>query len=744
MKILKYLAAVFGILLILIGGVLAYVAATFNPNAYKPQIIELVKERTQRTLKLDGDIKLSFWPGIGADLGRLSLSEPKSEKVFAAVEGARVSLKLMPLLSKQLIVDEVVIRGAQISLVRHKDGKSSADDLLAHDDGRASTDQRERRNETFAFDIKQVIVANSALSYRDDTSGSQYSISKLNLKTGRIAPGVPADVALSLTAAGNKPELNLAVELKTRLTFDPGLQSYAVQNLAMEVKGRIANVSNLALKAAGSINANMKSSEFGAEKLSITATGMHGKDAFDVSVDAPRLKLAGEQATGEQLALTVKLAGSGDTKILSLKSPVSGNLRAQQFNLSQLKAGITASGPDFPGKSISGELAGKAGVDLKKERVQLELAGKLADSTIKAQLTVTDFSLPDVRFDIEIDQLDVDRYRPQPAAAAGGSGGGAAPAAASPEKPFDLSGLRAFRASGSVHIGALKANNLKASNVRAGVKAAGGRVDLNPLEAKLYDGSLNAAVTVNAAPAVPAFAVKAGLAGVNLAPLLKDLANNETLEGRGTVTLDVTTRGNTVAVLKRALDGTAALRVVDGAVKGIDIAGAIRSAKARLGSLQGEQTQQADARQKTDFSELTASFKIVDGVARNNDLSMKSPLLRVGGEGEINIGADTINYLVKASIVETSRGQGGRDTDELRGLTVPVRVTGALDAPSYKLDFGAMISDTAKQKIKDTVKSRLQEQLFGGAKPEGAPPPKDGASGSGGSVRDALKGLFGR
>jgi len=202
--------------------------------------------------------------------------------------------------------------------------------------------------------------------------------------------------------------------------------------------------------------------------------------------------------------------------------------------------------------------------------------------------------------------------------------------------------------------------------------------------------------------------------------------------------LDVTSRGNTVSMLKKTLDGTAALKLADGALKGIDIAGSIRGAKARLGALRGEQTQAADSKQRTDFSELTATFRIANGVARNNDLDMKSPLLRVGGEGEINIGADSLNYLVKATIVGTTRGQGGRESEELKGITVPVRIAGSLSAPSYKLDFGKAATDTAKQEIK----SRIQERLLGGGAPkDGAAP--EGAK-SGGSARDVLRGLFGR
>ena len=134
MKILKFALLGIGVLVLLFGAVFAYLVATFDPNAYKPEIIKLVKEKKDRTLKLDGAIRLSFWPNIGAELGKVSLSEFKSEKEFAAVENARVSLKLMPLFSKQAVVDEVTIKGARATVVRFKDGKMNIDDLFAKDD----------------------------------------------------------------------------------------------------------------------------------------------------------------------------------------------------------------------------------------------------------------------------------------------------------------------------------------------------------------------------------------------------------------------------------------------------------------------------------------------------------------------------------------------------------------------------------------------------------------------------------
>jgi AsmA protein len=156
--------------------------------------------------------------------------------------------------------------------------------------------------------------------------------------------------------------------------------------------------------------------------------------------------------------------------------------------------------------------------------------------------------------------------------------------------------------------------------------------------------------------------------------------------------------------------------------------------------LRGEQVQAADKTQKTDFSELTATLQIENGVARNNDLSLKSPLLRGGGAGTINIGEGTLDYVLKTSIVGTTKGQGGKGVEDLRGVTVPVRVSGPIADPSYKLDFSSMVTDSVKGRVADEIEKRLGGGSKSGdaAKKEGAT--KDDKS----SPRDVLRGIFGR
>ena len=130
-------------------------------------------------------------------------------------------------------------------------------------------------------------------------------------------------------------------------------------------------------------------------------------------------------------------------------------------------------------------------------------------------------------------------------------------------------------------------------------------------------------------------------------------------------------------------------------------------------------------------------------------VTLKSPLLRVGGEGDIDIGNDTINYLVKAAVVGTLTGQDGRPVNELKGVTVPVRATGPLTAPSFGLDFNALLTDTVKQKAEDMVKGKLEDAIFGKkpaapATPGATPTPAPSAPSGRDAAKDVLKGIFGR
>ena len=314
-----------------------------------------------------------------------------------------------------------------------------------------------------------------------------------------------------------------------------------------------------------------------------------------------------------------------------------------------------------------------------------------------------------IRFTLAADQVNLDRYLPPPPPKpAAGAPKGASASSTKPEEPIDLSALKALNLKGDLKIERLIASNVKLERVHLGVKAASGKVDAEPLTADLYQGRLSGAASANAN--TNRFALKADLGGVTLGPLLKDALNNDLLEGRGSVMLDVQTGGATVSAMKKALSGNASLALRDSSLKGVNLGELLRKAKSLRGSNPPAE-QGALPAERTDFTELGASFVIRNGVAHNDDLSAKSPLLRLAGSGDVDIGANSIDYLIKASVVASSGGQGGKELAELRGVTVPVKVTGPLDAPRFRADLRATVGDALKQRAEDKLKERAQDRL---------------------------------
>ena len=776
-QVLKYILIALAALLLVAVAVGFYIAASFDPNTFKPKIIQLVKEKTQRTLAIPGDIRLSFFPKIGLSLGGVTLSEFGADQAFASVDELRLSLGLIPLLQKQLQVDDAYVKGLKATLVRDPSGRLNIDDLLGAKPGGAPGGTPGQTVALPAFAVSSLHVDNGVITFRDEKAKATYALSDLDLKTGRIANDTPSTLDLSAQLRATAPQLDLATQLKSELTFNLDRKHFSLKDIVLDAKGDAAGISNLSAKLRGSVDAVMTTPAIDASKLEFAATGSRDKYQFEVDLALPRLGITREKVEGEHLGLRAVIRGAtGNTTSVNLTAPRlegsaeafkildiafdidatrpdqtlkahltgpaegrlgSNSLKPAQVSVNPLGVQATLSGPFVPNKSVTGDLKGSAAVDLEKQRGEADLMGTFDESTIKAKIGVMGFSPPGYSFDLDIDKLDLTRYQPQKpssaSAPAPAPASAPAPAAAGkpgPEPPLDFSALKELNANGSIRIGSLKAPKIKATNVRIEVRARDGRVNIDPLAADLYGGSLNGAIDVDA-QGTPRIAVRQKLADVNITPLLTDVANFERLEGRGNFSLNVTTAGQSVTELRKALSGSAAANLADGAIRGVNIAATIRDAKATLSPLKGQlQTAAADVNQKTVFSELKATFNIRNGVASSRDLVMTSPALRVVGEGDIDLGTERMNYLLKAQLNDTGTARIAGVRVDLASITIPVRVTGPLDAPTYQFDFGGLAASVAQQVLEEQIQKKL-----GGKLPEGT---------GGDLLQDAVKGLFRR
>lgn len=835
MKYLKYGLYLLVAFIVVVGTVFAYIAATFDPNAYKSDIVRLVKEKTGRTLSIEGDIRLTFFPKIGVSLGRTQLSERDAETEFAGVDDLRVALGLLPLLSKQIVVDEVVVDGLRARVVKYADGSTNIDDLTgAKETDEAAQDQPEDKpveesGPPMQLDVQGVRINNGAFTFRDEQAGATFEISGLSLETGRLAVGVPTPFEYSAVIQADKPRLDLRTRASGTLEADtaaqifkvtdleagaeglaatvrdlklsvaatsvetqPAIQRTAVNALALEVSGAMdkdrfavtatapkllldktaVSVEQLAAGLAGvfagteitegkiqlpKLAMDLDNQQIDLQGLTVSTSGSQADNTFIAKLDAPRLVVTPKQASGEAIVALVQARGpqlradanirlsavTGSASALNIgelaidldaeqgenavkgqvSTPVTGDLEKQRFRLTRIAGQYDVRSPALPMKSTTIPLSGRVDADLKRETVKADIKMRFDESNIEGEFGVRQFAKPFIQFDAAIDKLNIDRYRPaeetkkeeKPAAQDGKEG----------ESRIDLSPLKTLNLDGKLRVGSLIASNVKLADVRMTVKAKDGKVEINPLLATLYGGSVRSVITADAN--TNQFAVKQNLSGVTIGPLLQDALDQDLLDGRGSVDLDLTAQGDTIGALTKTLTGNAGLALKDGAIKGINMAQSLRSAGDML-SLKRNRETAASPGEKTDFSELKASFRIDNGQARNEDLTLSSPFVRLNGAGSVNLVEGSLDYVAKTSLVATSTGQEGKALADVAGITVPVRVSGPLTALKYELQFSDAVQQQAKQrlekeksKLKEKLESGLTEKLLGGGQSDTDP-----------------------
>lgn len=662
MKALKYL--LYGVIaMVALAAIALGTAVTIVDGAFVKARLERAMKEKNRTLKIEGDPKLTLFPVAGIALGATSLSEPGSDKSFVTLDAAEVAVRVAPLLSGEVALEKLNVAGLKANVVRGKDGRMNFADLA----GDGSQDESRERSEPPKLRVAEMNIERAQLTYRDLASGQELTLGELNVKTGRLDGDAPGPVSFSAHMSGRRPDLDLRAQAGGALRFNLGRQEVGLDGFTAQLKGQL------------------------------------DRDTLSAELSAPKVEITPARASGSAVTASVKLAGPQRSVDAKLRiAAVEGSATALAIPSLALELAAVLSGTQ-----VKAQAQGAIKANLQKRTLDAELTAKLDDSAIRAKLGVTDANPLKAAFDVGIDRIDLDRYLP------------AEKKGAKADEAIDLSALKGNTVAGKVQIDALTVKRAKLQNVKAELKLAGGKLELAPHSATLYGGKLAGALSVDANG--NRIHLKENAQDVAIGTLLREVVHKDVLDGRGTLSLDVQTAGATVPALKKALSGSARVELKDGAVKGVNLADSARNVKAALGAKQAK----PDPAQKTDFSEMSASFNIKNGVAHNDDLKAASPFFRLGGAGNLDIGGNIIDYLAKATLVATTKGQGGRAAGDVAGVTIPIKLSGALDNPAWNIDYSGLLGGVA------------------GALPS-VPGVAETVKKGAGGVGDAVRGLFKR
>src|SRR5258706_8954795 len=125
MRIVRFALLGLAGLLLLVVAAAACLLLFFDPNAHKAELQRLVQDQTGRELQLPGELKLRLFPWVAIETGRATLGNAAGfgAEPMVEIEHARLGLKLLPLLHRQVEVAAVRLDGATIRLAGEAGGR---------------------------------------------------------------------------------------------------------------------------------------------------------------------------------------------------------------------------------------------------------------------------------------------------------------------------------------------------------------------------------------------------------------------------------------------------------------------------------------------------------------------------------------------------------------------------------------------------------------------------------------------
>ena len=683
-KALRIVAYVVAALVVLVVAAALLIPLFVDPNDFKPQIAEAVESATGRELSMEGDLGLSVFPWLGLEVGptRLSNAAGFSDRPFAQVNEVQVRVKLLPLLRKELQMDTVVLEGLKLSLETDASGKTNWDDLTAQkDESEAAPEQGQDNKPALAgLAIGGVEISDAAVIWDDQASGAHYRVEHLDLETGAIAPGESVPVHFEMQLAARDPQIEGPVEFNATVGLSADNQVLQLDDAQLSTD----------LSGAALPGGELKSELGFNSRLDLAADTLEVKD----------LVLA---------ALGMTIEGSLSGKQVMHEAAFNGALRIKEFVPRELIEALGQPAPEVSDPKVLSRADGEMQISATTDSVNVErLQLRLDDSTLTGNAKVSNFAKPAVRFTLNLDQIDVDRYlpsqseEPEPAPASPSS------AAATGAEMIPVDTLRGLDLNGKLNIARLKAMQLLSTDIVMQVVAKDGLVRLHPASAKMYQGQYQGDVSLDVRGQQPKIAMNEKLAGVQVGPLLQDMLGEARLSGTTQASAQLTAAGQTPEQFKKTLNGKMAFSFTEGAVQGINLAALIRKARAQI---KGQPAPPDSGPNQTDFSELAGTATVTNGVIRNEDLEAKSPLLRVQGKGSVDLPRETLDYLITAKVVGSLEGQGGKELTDLKGVSIPVQVAGSFAEPAFKVRLDEALRGVAEDKVKEQVQEQVQDKI---------------------------------
>jgi AsmA protein len=585
------------ILLVVIVAGLSALVLLVNPNDFRDYLVRQVADRSGYQLQLDGPLRWHVWPQLSILSGRMTLTEPGASAPLVKADNMRLDVALMPLLSHQLQVNQVMLKGAVIELTPNTEAVKNDAAPVAP---RENTLPQAPEDRGWSFDVARLEVADSVLVFQHE-----------------------GDEQITVR------------DIKLQMEQDKHYQ---------------ANV-----EFSGRVNRDQRDLNL----------------SFTAQVDA------------------------GDYP------------HALTANFSQLNWQLQ--GADLPAQGISGQGALQAEWQDDQKRIsfsQLQLAAN--DSTLAGEGSVVLGDKPQWRLQLSSDKLNLDNLLSQANPSADGSVNQQGQSQPRLQRPViadnshgpDYASLRGFSAAVQLDASQVMWRGMNFTHVAVAARNDFGLLNIAKLQGKLDDGSMSLPGSLDARNDTPVSIFQPKLENIQIGTLLK--AFNYPIDLTGKLSLDGEFSGDKIDAdnFRRSWQGQAKLSLLDSRAEGLNFQQLVQQAVERSTHVKAKENLESATR----LDAFTSDLSLDNGLMTLNDMSGKSSLLALDGQGTLDLVKEEGDMRFNVRVLEGWQGES-KLIDTLKETAIPLRVYGKWTALNYSLQVDQVLRKQLQNEARDRLKA---------------------------------------
>ncbi|WP_166218463.1 AsmA family protein [Pseudomonas atagonensis] len=733
--------------LVLLGLLLIIVAAgfalthLFDPNDYKDEIRQIARDKAHIELTLNGDIGWSLFPWLGLELHEASVATlAKPAEPFADLQMLGLSVRVLPLLRREVQMSDVRVEGLNLRLNRDKNGHGNWEDIgkvpvaagatppTTATPGQPASDTPiavEKPAQPIRLDIDSLTVNNARVEYNDELTGKQFSAESIQLSTGAVHDSTNIPVKATAFLGTNQPVLRVRTELNGELRFERALQRYKFED--MKLSGELAGDP-----------LQGKTMTFSAQGQLLLDKAANVAEWTGIKISANQLRALGELKAND----------------LDKTPQISGGISIAQFDLAKFVDSIGQTLPAMAEGSLSKvELVSRVSAtpsSVAFDNINL----KLDDSSFSGRIAVEDFAKQSLRATLKADTFNVDRYLPPKSEKANSAtqvrqaevanteadamaGAGSTPLPDKPSKTawsnerlLPVERLAKLDVDADLTFGQLTLDKLPIQNAALKASGQGGLLTLSNLSGELYNGDFDAKGTLDVRPTAPVLNLQTRINRVPVEKILESQGKNPPVKGLVNLTSNITGSGNSQQALIDSLNGNASFVINNGVLLNANLEQQLCKGIATL----NRKTLSGEPRGKdTPFQELKGNLTFRNGIASNPDLKVRIPGMTVNGDGDIDLRVLGMDYRVGIIVEGDTRAMPDpacQVGEKFVGIEWPLRCRGPLElgAKACRVD-NDRLGQVATKMAGDKLSEKIDEKLGDKVSPE---------------LKNALKGLFKR